>query len=258
MRAMKKKHLARLEARLERLVEGSFSHLFGKQIRAQDIARRLARAMTEGTHAVPNSNVRLAPDRYLIYTHPDIQRFILEHHAGLTADLSDHLVQLADDLGYQLARVPEIKLLADVKLPVGRVEVVAAHSQPSTRSTAALERIQMPTVETPRALLIIDGSRTVHLEHNIVNVGRARTNNIVLDDPYVSRHHIQLRQREGAYLLFDVDSQSGAYVNDVRVKEHRLRSGDLIQVGQTRILYLHDEEGDGDASDHTEPIEPVE
>ena len=70
---MNERQLAQIEARLERLVEGAFANLFGKKIRAQEIALELARAMESGIHAASGKDPRpLAPDQYVIYLHPDV------------------------------------------------------------------------------------------------------------------------------------------------------------------------------------------
>jgi pSer/pThr/pTyr-binding forkhead associated (FHA) protein len=57
-------------------------------------------------------------------------------------------------------------------------------------------------------------------------------------------------------MLFDIHSQGGTLVNGVRVREHRLRSGDVIQVGRTHILYTQESYAD-DALAPTDSFEPL-
>jgi pSer/pThr/pTyr-binding forkhead associated (FHA) protein len=99
----------------------------------------------------------------------------------------------------------------------------------------------------------------VPLDQDVINIGRNWDNQIVIDDPSVSRLHVQLRRRDHQYLLFDADSRSGTLVNNVRVREHGLRSGDIIQIGETRMLYVEDDDdtGDDDLS-ATQAYDPVE
>jgi pSer/pThr/pTyr-binding forkhead associated (FHA) protein len=94
--------------------------------------------------------------------------------------------------------------------------------------------------------LIVNGKHIIPLQKPIVNIGRSKDNHLVLDDLFVSRHHIQLRLRFGRYTLFDTSSQSGTKVNDVPVREHRLQSGDVIRVGKTQIVYLEDDPNNGE------------
>jgi pSer/pThr/pTyr-binding forkhead associated (FHA) protein len=107
-----------------------------------------------------------------------------------------------------------------------------------------MKRIDIPQSAAPKnPQLIINGEQTVPLTDQIVNIGRSRDNQIVLNDPYASRHHIQLRLRFGVYTLFDTQSQGGVYVNDVIVREHRLQPGDVIRLGKTQMVYFEEPAG---------------
>ena len=89
MPCMNDQHIARLEAQLERLVEGTFSQLFGKKIRAQDIAMQLARAMEDGAEGQNNGDSRmLAPDHYTIYLHSQVRTQLIERQPLLPNRLS--------------------------------------------------------------------------------------------------------------------------------------------------------------------------
>lgn len=248
MRRMNEQSLARFEANLERLIEGAFAHMFSKSVRAQDIALQLARAMEMGAESAHNSDPRLlAPDHYIIYMNPDARRRLLQRQPALAQILSQHMVELATDAGYLLSSVPEIELVADDKLGSGVVVVHPAHTNRPEHATAVMERIELPasdTEELPRnAQLILNGEQTIPLREPVVNLGRSRENHVVLDDPFVSRHHGQLRLRFGRYTLFDVQSQAGTYVNDVRIREHTLQTGDVIRMGKMQLVYLEDDPG---------------
>lgn len=70
----------------------------------------------------------------------------------------------------------------------------------------------------------------------ITTVGRARTNDIVLDDAFVSAEHALLTRRNGAWYLRDRGSTNGTAVNDRRVSgEVRLSDGDVIAIGDVRL-----------------------
>lgn len=257
---MKQHHIARLEHHLETLVEGAFASLFGRRIRAQDLALQLARAMED--HLEPASGddpALIAPDQYVIRMNPEVQTDLLEHHQELSETLSDHLLDLATALGYRMAAAPMVNLVADPSLDGGRLSVTAAHAGQSTQSTALLQPIALTFApdQPKEAHLVINGTQDVPLDREIINIGRQRGNHIVLADPHVSRHHIQIRRRRDGFMLFDVGSQGGTQVNQVRVREHHLRSGDLIQIGRSQLLYLVDDLGDTQA-DRTQGFDPVE
>ena len=241
---MKAQHIARLETQLERLVEGTFTSLFGKKIHAQDIAVELARALEDNIKTAYGSDPRpLAPDQYLIYLHPDIQKYLLQHQPGLVGNLSQYMVELANNAGYRMTNAPIIKILADANLDANHLAVSASHTDRPENSTAVMQRVEIEAQDRApnNPQVIIDGGRTVQLGAPVINVGRGRENDIVVDDPYASRQHVQLRLRFGNYMLFDIHSQGGTFVNEVKIKEHLLRSGDVIRIGRTRLLYVEDD-----------------
>jgi len=254
---MDNQHIARLEAHLEQLVEGAFASLFGKKIRAQDIALQLARVMEDGVQPAQGSDPRLiAPDQYLIYAHPSVQTHLLERNATLPQSLADHLVELATLIGYRLINTPTIKFLADSQLDTGKLIINASYRNSPEHSTAALQHVVLPGLSKPHSpQLVLDG-RLINLEQDVINIGRNRENQIVLDDNTVSRHHIQLRLRASAYMLFDINSQGGTFVNGVQIKEHQLKSGDLIRIGKTQMLYLEENSLSDSQDNPTQAFEP--
>ena len=68
-----------------------------------------------------------------------------------------------------------------------------------------------------QALLVGEGKRTV-LRGSRAVVGRSRDCDLVLDDPNVSRHHAELRQEGGGWMVADLGSTNGIKVNGNRVE----------------------------------------
>ena len=91
-----------------------------------------------------------------------------------------------------------------------------------------------------RPFLILDGRRHVNLLQPVVSVGRALDNDIILEDPRVSRHHAQLRRRYGRYVLYDLGSSGGTQINGYPVEECVLHSGDIISFTGVQIIYGED------------------
>jgi hypothetical protein len=244
---MNDQNLAQFEAKLERLIEGAFAQMFSKTVRAQDIALQLARAMENGAAAKENGDPRpLAPDHYTIRMNPAVRARLLERQPALAQILSQHMVELCTEAGYRLNNVPLIDIVDDYGLNTGDLNVQAEHINRQHSITEAFLRVDLPVperAEPKNAQLIINGESAVPLQAPIVNIGRSRENHIVLDDPYVSRHHAQLRLRFGRYTLFDIQSQTGTFVNDIRVREHPLQPGDVIRMGRMQVVYLEDDAG---------------
>src|SRR5262245_43081037 len=73
-------------------------------------------------------------------------------------------------------------------------------------------------------------------------LGRAPSSLVYLDDPEVSRTHALVRaDPEGGFLLLDLGSSNGTFLNDRRiVAATRLKSGDIVRVGSTSLLFFED------------------
>ncbi len=93
--------------------------------------------------------------------------------------------------------------------------------------------------------------RRLSLGEPVINRGRARDNDVILNDPTVSRYHAQLRWRQGRYMLFPPDAslretaaraRPHTTVNqvDVSTEPQPLAHADVLQRGQTIITVLID------------------
>lgn len=75
------------------------------------------------------------------------------------------------------------------------------------------------------------------LTKELVTIGRDITNDIVINDPEVSRHHLRLARGAGGFTLEDLGSTNGTFVNGQRLTGARpLRNGELIGLGETVTL----------------------
>lgn len=82
------------------------------------------------------------------------------------------------------------------------------------------------------------GGRRVELDAEELTVGRSAQNDLVLDDPLVSRLHAILMRRGDVILLEDLGSHNGTYVNNERLHTIRqLHHGDTIVMGSSRALF---------------------
>jgi ribosomal protein L40E len=87
------------------------------------------------------------------------------------------------------------------------------------------------------------GSRFA-LEKDVVQAGRHPESDIFLDDVTVSRRHAEIARSEGRYVVRDVGSLNGTYLNRERVESAPLADGDELQIGTFKLVFLT---GRGDA-----------
>jgi hypothetical protein len=76
-------------------------------------------------------------------------------------------------------------------------------------------------------------------------IGRAGANDVVLDDEAVSGQHCRIRPEGGRFVLHDLQSTNGTLANGRRIERHVLKEGDVIQVGETSLLFRRDQKRGG-------------
>ena len=80
-------------------------------------------------------------------------------------------------------------------------------------------------------------NQSYELNKDIVTLGRDITNDIVINDPEVSRHHLRLTRGAGGFTIEDLGSTNGTFVNGQRLTGARpLRPGDMVGLGETVTL----------------------
>lgn len=98
--------------------------------------------------------------------------------------------------------------------------------QKPSRSGKAPSSVAIHTPESPKA-------RTVRLSGSL-EIGRAEGCEIRLDDTYASQHHARFSTREGAWVVEDLGSTNGTYVNDHRIQTPvEVHAGDVVRIGKT-------------------------
>jgi len=97
-------------------------------------------------------------------------------------------------------------------------------------------------LEGGRGVLIVkrgpNAGSKFFLDTDATGIGRHPESDIFLDDITVSRHHAEIRRGGNGFELHDVGSLNGTYVNRERVEEGDLRSGDEIQIGKFKLVFL--------------------
>jgi hypothetical protein len=108
-------------------------------------------------------------------------------------------------------------------------------------AAAAADAPDFGTVVAPSASLVRqepDGrpGPAYHLGM-LVTIGRTPDNEIAIELPEVSRRHARLAFTEGGYVLQDLNSNNGTYLNGERTVEARLQDGDQIQIGPVLFIF---------------------
>ena len=248
--------IEQFEALAEQLVEGTFARLFAGHLSPLEVAAHLVRAMEDRAIETAEAGAE-APNHFWVYLNPKDYEALSAEQPKLEIELARHLAELAEEANLSLKHPPVVHVLPDETLKRHKVRV-EARSIPSPRRT--MDRTQemeprdeespsdektarqspTPTPPPGRPFLIVEGKRHINLLDPVISIGRALDNDIIIDDPRISRHHAQLRQRYGHYVLYDLGSSSGTEVNGYPVEECVLHSGDVISFASIQMIYGED------------------
>jgi DNA-binding NtrC family response regulator len=73
---------------------------------------------------------------------------------------------------------------------------------------------------------------------DLVKIGKAPDNDVVIDHPTVSRNHLTVRKQGEQFLVQDLGSTNGTFIDDAEIKEGYLKPGSILEVGDVQ-LRLH-------------------
>ena len=83
-----------------------------------------------------------------------------------------------------------------------------------------------------------DGKTSEYIfDQSVINLGAMEDNDLVLDDDTVSRYHCRIIQNDNSYVIEDLGSTNGTFVNRVRIREAYLKPGCLLTVGKTDLRF---------------------
>jgi signal transduction histidine kinase len=95
-----------------------------------------------------------------------------------------------------------------------------------------------------------DQGKRHDLREAVQSLGRDGTNRLQLNDSEVSRRHAEVRKDDDGYLLVDLGSSNGCFVNGEQVTQRRLANGDRVQIGRTLLLFTDADELSGPSLAH--------
>ncbi len=107
------------------------------------------------------------------------------------------------------------------------------HQEPLSEETELQDPARIPE----DAFVIVDGIKVIPLNQPLIRIGRRLENNLVLDDPRVSRTHAELRAINGRYVLFDLNSTGGTFVNGLKITQSVVYPGDVISLAGVNLVY---------------------
>ena len=234
--------LGQLEERLQTLIEVDLLRYIPFQKADGMIALQLANALHENIREKDGKKV--GPNTYTLAAHPDnIQTW--QDDATLVSSLRDVIETIAKEAELTLHGPLSFSLTPDPELDANAVRILASHRIETISGTQGMEiKKEDPNAGKEKipynAFLIVHGTKVFPLVKTVVNIGRRIENELTIDDPRVSRNHAQLRVVNGRYVIFDLNSTGGTYVNSQRSNQSVLYPGDVISLAGVPLIFGQD------------------
>lgn len=223
------------ENRLERMISGAFARVFRSAVQPVEIAAGLQRECDNNAQILSRQR-RMVPNAF----HVELSQTDLERLAPLDTALEDELVAQvqdhADGQGYVFPGPISIEFEAVDDLSTGRFHITS-RSQAKVTSHATHTQVRRA-----RAVLEVNGTEHPLQPPGLV-VGRGSEADLRINDPGVSRRHIEFEVEPGqgrareqlTITVRDLGSTNGMLVDGHKITRAHLRDGSQVRIGATTM-----------------------
>ena len=251
--------LDQLEAKIQKLVEDQLAGIL-PGLRLEDrVIQRLATAVKENI-VQQKEDRAIAPNEFTLIVATDTSPMWKEQN---TIDALKNIITTASrDVGLKFVTQPTVNITTDDTFSAEEIKVIASHKLEPVGDTQGMqtsmgnEEHEEPDNIPENAFLIVEGVKVHPLTESVVNIGRRLENQLVIDDPRVSRNHAQLRAIKGRFVLFDLNSTGGTFVNGQRTSQTVLYPGDVISLAGVALIFGQDNPPPRPDMGGTSPMNP--
>lgn len=214
--------LKRIEQKLEKLVEGTFTRVFPSSVKPIELGKRIRRVL-EDKKTIGVQGQIIIPNRYVISLSPKDLENIESIQESIQREISSSIRDHANDENYHFQGTLTVEILSNSSLKTGSIEVDGLFEE---------NKGGFP----PGSLINENGERLIITEQKL-SIGRDTKSTMQVVDVEVSRNHAEIRLLNTSFVLIDLQSTNGTFVNGQRVQEHTLQNFDQIKIGSTILLF---------------------
>ncbi|GAB3791890.1 FhaA domain-containing protein [Nocardioides ungokensis] len=232
--------LSRFEHKLEEMISGAFARAFRSAVQPVEISAALQRECDNNAQILSRDRRMVPNDFHVELAQTDLDR-LSPYDSAMGQELVRQLQEHADQQGYTFPGPVTIEFEAAEDLTTGRFRIRSrAQARVTGHSTAT-------QVGRARAVVEINGTRHPLQPPGLV-VGRGTEADVRINDPGVSRRHIEFIVEPGEHHRIevrDLGSTNGMQVDGHRVTHTGVRDGSLVKIGNTTMtVHVIEEETD--------------
>jgi len=234
--------LDQIENRIKEIIEKG-SDLLPWSDQSAVLVDHFCEALRQFLHDNPDS-LRESPSEIRIFISANEMK-LWHQQPGWEKILQNAFLETVIELDCKPQLLPIVSLLSRNSLEDGEITLVVEEDELKQEKTGAVSiskplHTRKTSPHQDSARLLIDLDEAVPLDKSIINIGRRTANDVVINDMRVSRLHAQLRKTREGYIVFDVGSTGGTFVNGERITSKLLRSGDVISLAGYTIVYTNE------------------
>jgi len=231
-----------LESKIQALVEVTLANLLPGNRDEDRIVQKLAITMREQLQTDLDGTT-YAPNIYLLVSNPNhIAKW--RTTPVILEELANAICTAGNEAGWAFHARPTVNTAIDTTQQTNETRVVASFSSQAVTDTQGMpadnQNPGSPEMPPSKAFLIQQGTKIIPLDKSVINIGRRLDNQIVIDDPRVSRNHAQIRVIKDRFVIFDLNSTGGIYVNNQRTNQTVLYPGDVISLAGVTLVFGQD------------------
>ncbi len=234
--------LQRFEQRLEQMISGVFARTFRSAVQPVEISAALAREVDNSAQILSRDRRLVPNDFHVELSTPDYDR-LSALGVTLEQELASLLKEHAATQSYVFTGPVRVNLEVADDLTTGRFRV---RSKALAKVSPAGPDPTETQVRRAAALLEVNGERMPLMAPGII-VGRGNDVDLRVNDPGVSRRHVEVRVEDAGgrprVSVHDLGSTNGVLVNGRKVETATLADGAEIRIGNT-VMSFHESPAD--------------
>ena len=223
--------LQRFEHKLEQVISGAFAKAFRSAVQPVEIAAALQRECDNNAQILSRERRMVPNDFHVELAQTDLDR-LSPYDTTMVRDFTEQLEDHAQQQGYQFPGPIRIQFEAADDLTTGRFRIRSS-AKAQVQSNASRTQAQRARA------FVVAGDQQHPLHPPATVVGRGTEADIRVNDPGVSRRHIEF-QLVGADAALqvrvrDLGSTNGMLVDGHRVTSTSVRDGSEVKIGNTTL-----------------------
>jgi len=227
--------LQRFEHKLEQVISSAFAKTFRSAVQPVEIAAALQRECDNNAQILSRER-RMVPNEFHVeLSQTDLDR-LAPYDSTMARDFTEQLEHHAEQQGYQFPGTISIQFEADEDLTTGRFRIRSS-AQAGVRSNPS------HTQASRARAFVVAGGQQHPLHPPVTVVGRGTEADIRVNDPGVSRRHVEFQLVGGEtgggsglqVRVRDLGSTNGMLVDDHRVTSTSLHDGSQVKIGNTTL-----------------------